>query len=198
MKDTIPWWDFIRSHGSRVWCCDFFTVETAFLQTYYVFFIVDIRSRAIKHFSITQSANRIWLKNTLRLYFSHLQEPPPAILITDNGSTFGKWLGPFLQDYFNIKRIRTPIYSPLCNIYAERMVRTFRQELTDRMIFFGRKDLHHGLSEYVKYYNYQRSHYSLDFSAPQKTFQANSRVIDGKITKKKMLGGLITSFSKAA
>ena len=48
-------------------------------------------------------------------------------------------LYPFLKDYFNIKRFRTPIKSPLCNIYVERVIRTLREELTDRMIFFNKK-----------------------------------------------------------
>ena len=160
--------------------------------------MIDIKSRAIKHFTITQYPNRIWLENTLRLYFAYSKEQPPNILITNNDGIFGNWLGPFLKRYFEIKRIRTPIKSPLCNIYAERMVRTFREELIDRIIFFGRKDLNQYLKEYIEYYNHDRSHYSLEFNAPEKNFRTNPSEVNCEILKKKVLGGLITSFSRAA
>ena len=194
----MGWWDFIQSHGKRIWCCDFFTVETAFLQTFYVFVMIDVETRIIKHVSVTRSPCQTWLMNRLRLYFAFYDDPAPDILITDNDGIFGKWLGPFLKDYFNVKRFRTPIKSPLCNIYVERVIRTLRDELTDRMIFFGEKDLAKFLKEYVEYYNNDRSHYSLDFDAPKRKFEVSAIETQSKITKSRILDGLITTFSRAA
>ena len=160
--------------------------------------MIDVETRIIKHVSVTRSPCQVWLTNTLRLYFAYYDDPMPDILIADNDGIFGKWLGQFLKDYFNIKRFRTPIKSPLCNVYVERVIRNLRDELTDRMIFFCEKDLAKFLKEYVEYYNNDWSHYSLGFNAPKRKFEVSGIETGAPIKKTRILDGLITTFSRAA
>lgn len=54
--------------------------------------------------------------------------------------------------------IKTPPRCPRANAYAERWVRTLRNELNDRMLIFGQRHLRHVLTEYVKHYNDSRPH----------------------------------------
>jgi hypothetical protein len=129
--------------------------------------------------------------------FLSFYDSPPEVLISDNDATYSKWPEPFLKDFYEINLIKTLTKSPLCNIYAERMIRTFREELTDQLIFYGERDLSKCLREYVEYYNAERPNSSLKFSAPKCEFVAESKKLLGKVRRKKILDGLITSYSYA-
>lgn len=85
----------------------------------------------------------------------------------------------------------------VCNAFAERMVKTFKDEMAEQLIIYNETDLRNCLKEYVEYYNYERSHSSLKYSAPKAKLEANSKRIKGKIVRKKVLDGLITTYSYA-
>lgn len=187
------WYSFIKSHGKRLWVADYFTIETAFLKRLYVFFIIDMKSKEIVYSHVTKQPNATWLKNSLRNFLS-FKKYLPQVLLTDNDPTYRIWLAPFLSQY-EIKHIRTPPATPLCNVYAERMVRTFREELTDRMIFFGEKDLKHALNDYILYYNKERAHSSLNFNAPTKRFRVDSNICEQKIKSTSWLDALMTTYA---
>jgi hypothetical protein len=81
------------------------------------------------------------------------------------------------------------------------MVRTFREELTDRMIFYSEKHLYKCLKEYVEYYNERRAHSSLSFNAPMGKFAEVSLAEEGcslKVSTHAVLGGLIKDFKRVA
>ena len=52
---SYSWFKFLKSQGKRFWACDFFTVETMFLKTLYVFFVIDTKTREIMLFNVTSS-----------------------------------------------------------------------------------------------------------------------------------------------
>jgi putative transposase len=60
-----------------------------------------------------------------------------------------------------IEPLRLPVRSPNLNAYAERFVRTIREECLDRMIFFGETSLRRALQEFVTHYNHERNHQGL-------------------------------------
>ena len=51
-----------------------------------------------------------------------------------------------------------PAQSPNCNPYAERFVRTVREECLDQFVIFGEAHLRHLLAEFVQHYNRERYH----------------------------------------
>ncbi len=51
-----------------------------------------------------------------------------------------------------IKPLKLPTRSPNLNAYAERFVRSIKDECLDQMILFGEKSLRYVLSEYVAHY----------------------------------------------
>ena len=67
------------------------------------------------------------------------------------------------------------------------MVKTFRDEVTDRLIFYGENDLRRVLAEYVEYYNTQRPHSSLEFNSPTIKFERKSVSDLKKIKRNKIL-----------
>jgi transposase InsO family protein len=58
--------------------------------------------------------------------------------------------------------IRLPPRSLNLNAYAERFVRSIKDECLNRMIFVGQASLRRAVSEYVEHYHRERNHQSLE------------------------------------
>jgi len=57
--------------------------------------------------------------------------------------------------------VQTPIQAPNANAYAERFVRSIREECLYRLILFGERRLSHGIGEFVAHYHGERNHRGL-------------------------------------
>ena len=51
---------FVRNHAKAIIASDFFVVVTATFQVVYVFVIMEIQTRRILHFNVTQHPNAEW------------------------------------------------------------------------------------------------------------------------------------------
>ena len=51
-----------------------------------------------------------------------------------------------------------PPRSPNLNAYAERWVRSLKEECLARLMLFGEKALQHALTEYTTHYHHERNH----------------------------------------
>jgi putative transposase len=58
--------------------------------------------------------------------------------------------------------IRLPPMSPNLNAYAERFVRSIKDECLDRMIFVGQESLRRAVTEYMEHYHSERNHQGLE------------------------------------
>jgi len=97
--------------------------------------------------------------------------------------------------------IEIPPRSPRANSYAERWVRTARAECTDRMLITGPRHLHAVLDEYVGHYNQHRPHRSRNLRPPNYGSITIAKVADSatsKIRRRRVLGGLINEYERAA
>ena len=76
----------------------------------------------------------------------------------------GKYCPAFQQiiDAAGIKRVPLPPRSPNLNAYAERWVRSVKEECLSRLILFGEASLWHVLQEYVEHYHHERNHQGKD------------------------------------
>jgi putative transposase len=54
--------------------------------------------------------------------------------------------------------ITLPPISPNLNAHAERWVRSVKEEVLSRLIFFGEDALRHVLKEYATHYHHERNH----------------------------------------
>jgi hypothetical protein len=52
--------------------------------------------------------------------------------------------------------VHTPVQAPKANAYAERFVRTVRNECLDWLLIIGRRHLEHVLRAYILHYNHER------------------------------------------
>jgi transposase InsO family protein len=57
-----------------------------------------------------------------------------------------------------VERVALPPRSPNLNAYAERWVRSVKEECLSRLILFGEASLRHALMEYGTHYHHERNH----------------------------------------
>ena len=62
------------------------------------------------------------------------------------------------MSYNGVKPVRCPVRAPNCNAFAERFVRSIKDECLDRMILFGEASLRRALREYVVHFRSERNH----------------------------------------
>jgi hypothetical protein len=92
--------------------------------------------------------------------------------------------------------IRLPPMSPNLNAYAERFVRSIKNECLRRMIFIGQASLRRAIGEYVAHYHEERNHQGLKnrLIRPAPTHSANT----GSIQRCRRLGGMLHYYYRAA
>ena len=146
--------------------CDFFTVETAWLRTLYVFFANEVGSRRVVWARSTASPDAGWVAQQGRNLLLILPEgAAPRFLVRDRDAKYGGAFEVFRAEGTRV--IRTPVRAPRANAHAERWVRTVRAECLDHMLILSRRHLDSVVAEYVEHYNTARPHRSLGLAAPE-------------------------------
>jgi len=95
------------------------------------------------------------------------------------------------------ERVPLPPRSPNLNAYAERWVRSVKEECLARLMLFGEASPRHTLQEYVEHYHHERNHQGkgnvLLFPAVS---QDTAR--QGPLQCHERLGGLLTYYAREA
>jgi putative transposase len=195
-RPQLSWRAFLRQQAASVLACDFFTVETVALRRLYVLFFLEVGSRRVHLAGCTANPTGSWVTEQARnLGFTGLFERT-RFLVHDRDSKFSA----SFDDVFRsegIRVIRTPIRAPQANAYAERFVRSVREECLDGLLIAGRHHLEHVLYTYIEYYNRERPHRGLDLSPPQPN--AKSRASPTSAVKRRdRIGGLLHEYYHAA
>src|SRR3989441_3339645 len=161
-KTTTTWKEFIRTHVDVLVATDFFTAEVwtlGGLVTYYVLFFLHLGSREIHVAGITPHPNEAWMvqvaRNVTMEEWGFLA--PGQYLIHDRDTKFCAAFQQLIEPA-GVKRVPLPPRSPNLNAYAERWVRSIKEECLARMILFGEAALYCALHEYVEHYHHERNH----------------------------------------
>ncbi len=160
---SMKWRQFLTMHKTA-WAIDLFTVESAFLKTFFVLVILDIKNRVLIATSVTPISDGEWVANVLRSEMA--ERSTPDLLIHDHASIFR---GADVKNLLVSRKVRvamTPVYAPMANCFVERVIGSIRRECTDHFLFSGRKHLQVVLDEYRLYYNTARCHQGIDQRVP--------------------------------
>ncbi len=201
-RDSQSWRSFLRAQGESILACDFFTVDTVWLQRLYVLVFLSIGSRRIEYVACTSNPNTAWMLQQARNLLMELDDRHRRVrfLNHDRDAKFPSAFDALLASEA-IKVIRTPVQAPNANAHMERWVGTVRRECLDRLLIVGRRQLEHVLRVYVRHYNRQRPHRALDLSSPEASSQsavrAGSEPLDLHVNSRDLLGGLIHEYEIA-
>lgn len=154
LQPNLSWKRFLSSHWKTLFACDFLTSTTFSMVTCYVFFIMELKTRKIVQHGITTNPTIQFLRNQFSVFE---YEYPGSTVIHDNSGEL-RW---FPYDQYNIQDVRIVPYSPNMNAYAERFVRSIRNDCLDHFIIFTQGQLRRIVKGYVDYYNNYRPHQGL-------------------------------------
>jgi putative transposase len=190
------WSEFLRAQAHDMVACDFFTVETSWLQTLYVLFFVELGSRRVHLAGVTANPDFAWMAQQARNLAIEERLENVRFLLHDRDTKFS---GPFDEIIRSegVRVIRTPIRAPRANAVAERLVRSVRNECLDQLLIFGRRHLERVLRGYVAHFNAERPHRSLELVPPAGSPRSRGSP-SADIRRRDALGGLIHEYYVAA
>jgi len=149
-QKRTSWKAFLKAHWDVMAATDFFTVEVwtpRGLLTYYVLFVMQLKTRSVRIAGVTTSPNSAYMKQVAR----NLTDVSDGFLVNsrylimDRDTKYTEDFRDFL-DREGVKAVRCPVRAPNCNAFAERFVRSIKEECLDRMILFGEAPLRRALT----------------------------------------------------
>ena len=136
------WSTFLKAHWTALAASDFLTVEVwtgRGLVTHYLLFVMSLADRVVQVLGVTARPDEAWMlqigRNLIDWETSTLREK--RYLIIDRDTKYTDRFRRLLRES-GTEVIRLPPMSPNLNAYAERFVRSIKDECLDRMIFVGR------------------------------------------------------------
>jgi len=161
------WSQFLRAQATGTLACDFFSVDTITLRQLYVLFFIDLELRKVFLAGVTAHPIGSWVTQQARNLATSLEDEDRVIrfLIRDRDA---KFVGPFDEVMRSIgtRVIQTPVRSPRANAFAERFVRTVRNECLDWLLIGSERHLEHVLEVFVEHYNAARPHRGINLQVP--------------------------------
>ena len=201
-SQTTTWKDFIRSHMDVLAGVDFFTVEVLTwkgLVTYYVLFFILLETRRVSIAGVTRHPTQAWMEQMAR---NATDETSGCLrqqryVLHDRDTKFCASFRSILTAG-RVQALTLPPRSPNLNAFAERWVRSVKQECLSKLILFGEGSLKRALTEFIEHYHAERNHQGksnvLLFPSPDKVNAAANTAASCK----QRLGGLLKYYCRAA
>jgi transposase InsO family protein len=91
--------------------------------------------------------------------------------------------------------VRTPYRAPNANAFAERWVRSVREECLDHLVILNERHLQRVVRDYIDYYNHARPHQGINQQAP---IGHAPGAVEDPIQRREVLGGIIHDYERQA
>jgi putative transposase len=196
-RRTGPTWsEFLRAQAHGILACDFFTVETFRLETIYVLFFIELRTRRVYLGWATRNPNSAWVTQQARNLFlpGGPQLAKLRFLVHDRDAKFAALFDEVFQTE-GLEAVLTPFRAPKANAFAERWVRTVREECLDHLLILGRRHLEGVLRDFVAHHNRERPHRGLGLATPEPNPARDST---GEIRRRRVASNIINEYYREA
>ena len=94
-----------------------------------------------------------------------------------------------------VRMVRTPACAPNCNAYAERFVRSIKEECLNRIVPLGERHLRRALAEYCAHYHGERNHQGLGNELIDRQPSQRTR---GPVRRCQRMGGILSHYYRSA
>ena len=129
------------------------------LVTYYVLFFIHLESRRVSLAGITRHPDQAWMqqmaRNATAETWGFLEQRQYAL--HDRDTKFCSLFRDTLKAG-GIKPIQLPARSPNLNSYAERWVRSAKEECLSKLVLFGEASLRRALANFIDHFHSERNH----------------------------------------
>jgi transposase InsO family protein len=192
------WQTFLQVHWGAIAGADFFTTEVwtwRGLVTYYTVFVIDLASRRVHIMGSTPFPNDLFMRQVGRTLTAADEGVlvDHEVLICDRDAKWSPLVRARLGEV-GIRVVQTPYQAPNANAYAERFVRSIKEECLSRVVPFGERHLRRTIAEYIEHYHRERNHQGLD-----NELITGARIERGhRIRRRQRLGGLLNYYARAS
>jgi transposase InsO family protein len=194
-KRPTSWQTFLRAHWGAIVGADFFTTEVwtwRGLVTFYTVFVIDLATRRVQVLGTTPHPDEAFMRQVVRT-LTMADANLCRVLICDRDAKWSVAVRDRLVEA-GIRVVQTPYEAPNANAYAERFVRSVKEECLDRIIPIGEGHFRRAVSEFVAHYHHERNHQGLDNALIEGAL-VNSA---GRVHRQSRLGGLLNFYRRAA
>ncbi len=142
-----PWKTFQRAHWEGMTATDLFTVEVLTLrglERFFVLFVIELKTRRVEIAGIHPQPYGDWMEQMARNLTDAIDGflRSARYLIHDRDPLFTRAFCEILRSS-GVQPIRLPPRSPNLNAYAERFVRSIKEECLNRVVVLGESLLKH-------------------------------------------------------
>jgi transposase InsO family protein len=196
---TMPWKTFLKAHWGAIAAADFFSVEVLTRGgpvRYLVLFVIDLKTRRVHIAGVTSQADGTWMAQIARNLTDAVAGPLRGYrhLIVDRDPLYTAQVQSLLA-VAGVSLLQLPPSSPNLNAYAERFVRSIKQECLRQVIPLGERHLRIVIREFVEHYHSERNHQGLGNVIP---FPSAVTSPDGRVCRRERLGGLLNFYERKA
>ena len=221
VKTTRPrpqsqsWRTFLKNQADAFWTCDFCVQHTVRFTALYIFVVMELGSRKVVHFGVTEHPTLAWVKQQVRN--AAFDDDQPKFLIHDNDGIFGQLGRPagvevngkmvscrssfdvWLAETMSIRGIAIPYGAPNAAAHIERFMGTLRREVLDHMLFWNERQLRAVIGEYIHgWYNSSRVHQGIHGIPDPDPALAEPKPPGGRLVARPILNGLHHDYRLAA
>jgi transposase InsO family protein len=195
----MTWRTFVEAHWPALVAADFFTTEVwtaRGLVTYYTAFVIELHSRRVHVLGTTPHPDEAFVMQTLRQVTGDGTGfvRDGCILICDRDPKWSRRVEQLLT-MAGVRMVRTPACAPNCNAYAERFVRSIKEECLDRIVPLGEWHLRRALTEYVVHYHSERNHQGIGNELIDRPPIQPTR---GPVHRRQRMGGILSHYYRSA
>lgn len=200
-RERSPRWkEFLAVHWDAIAATDFFTTEVwtkGGLVTFYVLFVIELATRRVKIAGITLSPHEVWMRQMACNLTDNVDGflNGKTFLVTDRDTKFCAKFKEVLEGE-GVELVILPPRSPNLNAFAERFVRSIKEECLDRMIFFGENMLRNAIHQFVEHYHAERNHQGLENQLIDPGESVG--IAEGEIVCQERLGGMLKYYHRKA
>ena len=191
------WGTFLKAHAGVIAAADFFTVEVwtaRGLVTHYVLFAIDLATRAVEIAGVTTNPEGRFMAQVARNLVDHVDGflRSKTFLVLDRDSKFDARFRGILKAA-GVRVVLTARRAPNMNAFAERFVRTIKDECLSKLILFGEGMLRRALTEFVAiHYHEERNHQGIGNVLVKPSAEPMPTV--GAVLRRERLGGLLSYY----
>jgi transposase InsO family protein len=160
---TQAWSTFVRNHARAVLASDFLVVVTATFRIIYVFVVLEVGTRRILHWNVTEHPTADWTGQQFRMIVP--DDQGHRFVIHDRDTIYSEGVDRTLGA-MGLTVLKTPARVPQANTFCERVIGTIRRECLDFMIPLTERHLLAILQEWISHYNRGRPHSRLGPGLP--------------------------------
>ncbi|NCB02677.1 MAG: transposase [Spirochaetia bacterium] len=126
LQPNGSWKKFLKIHWDSLFSMNFMTIDTLFGKRLYLFIILELKSRKIIKWNLTEYPSREFVKQQI-IYFAYNDEENTKTLIYDYAPQFTS----INYSDYGMTGVNITLASPNMNSFVERVNGTIRREALD-------------------------------------------------------------------